>query len=334
MRSLWADLRTEKPKLLVALMLCSGAPVTLAQAEVDLAHKVAVGDHSLYISCTGTGSPTVVMEAGYGDTSEVWAEVQPEVATFTRVCVYDRAGLGRSDVVGERNTRDVVNDLTALIENCPVEGPIVLVGHSIGGLIAAMIAFEKPEKVAGVVLIDSSHPNQQPRLHSRLPKAWLEALETFFTDAPAFESWDSDLATTQGETPYIRAGSLGDMPLVVLTRDVDLIDLDGISWIKENIWSGYSAEVDRRYGAAWLELQWELLTLSTASSHVVVKGSTHYIQKDRPKVVVEAVRRVVETVRRGGGWWRLCRGGELATTFPTYDVQPSIAEREGPNMGR
>lgn len=262
-----------------------------------LAHKVAVGGHSLYISCIGEGSPTVVMEAGYGDASEVWAKVQAQIATLTRVCVYDRAGLGRSDVVGQRSVQDVVADLVALIENGPVGGPVVLVGHSIGGLIATMLAHDRPEMVAGLVLVDSSHPDQLPRLHRRLPRAWLEALNTFFADTPAFETWDSDLATAQGQTPYLRSGSLQDLPLVVLTRDVERIDPDGIAWIKENIWPDYSTEIDRRYGAAWLELQKDYLTLSTDNTHVVVKGSTHYIHKDRPEVVVEAVRRVVTQTR-------------------------------------
>lgn len=265
------------------------------------AHKVAVGGHSLYISCMGEGSPTVVMEAGYGDASDVWVEVQPQVATFTRVCVYDRAGLGRSDVVKERTVRDVVADLRALLENCPVEGPLVLVGHSIGGLVANMYAHEQPEQVAGIVLVDSSHPNQQPRLHSRLPKAWLEALETFFADAPAFETWDSDRATAQGRTPYIRAGSLGDMPVVVLTRDIERIDPDGIAWIQENIWPGYSTEVDGLYGTAWMELQQDYLALSSNSTQVIVRGSTHYIHRDKPEVVAQAVRQVVEKARMENG---------------------------------
>lgn len=289
--------------ILTASMLCSGATVIHAQtagpieAPPVLAHKVAVGDHTLYISCIGKGSPTVVMEAGYGDTSDVWAEVQPQIATLTRVCVYDRAGLGRSDVVRQRSVQDVVTDLVALIENCPVNGPIVLVGHSIGGLIVGMVTHEQPEKVVGMVLVDSSHPNQQPRLHSELPQAWLGALDTFFADTPAFETWDSDRATAQGRTPYMQAGSLGDLPLVVLTRDVTRIDPDGIAWIQENIWPEYSTEVDRLYGRAWLELQRDLLALSTASTHVIVKGSTHYIHKDKPGVVVDAVRRMVTQAR-------------------------------------
>ena len=287
---------------LVPVLNQAKATAPAATALPTLAHNVAVGDHSLYINCVGEGSPTVVMEAGYGDASDVWAGVQHQIAAFTRVCIYDRAGLGRSDIVGQRSVQDVVADLVALLENCPVDDPIVLVGHSIGGLIVDMVAHEQPEKVAGMVLVDSSHPNQQPRFHSRLPKAWLGALDTFFADTPAFETWDSDLATSQGRTPYIRAGSLGDMPLVVLTRDVERIDPDGICWIQENIWSEYSTEVDRLYGRAWLELQREFLALSSNSTHVIVEGSTHYIQKDRPGVVVEAVRQVVTQARtRGGG---------------------------------
>lgn len=265
-------------------------------APPALAHEVVVGEHRLYMSCTGMGSPTVVMEAGYGDTSDVWTEVLPQLATITRVCVYDRAGLGRSEPVGERGVQEVVADLRVLLDSCS-KGPVVLVGHSVGGLIATMVAHQQPERVAGLVLIDSSHPNQQPRLHRELPKAWLEALDTFFADAPAFETWDSDLATTQGRTPYMQAGSLKDLPLVVLTRDVTRIDPDGISWIKANIWAEYSTEVDSLYGAAWVELQQDLLGLSTIATHVVVKGSTHYIQKDKPEVVVEAVRQVVTQAR-------------------------------------
>jgi len=184
MRSPWRGLLTKKRGLLIALTLCFGFPATLAQTEA-VAQKVAVGEHRLYVSCLGRGHPTVIMDAGHGDSSDVWAEVQRAVAGFTRVCVYDRAGLGRSDVVGNRTVWDVVNDLEALVSGAAADGPVVLVGHSIGGLIATMLAHDRPEMVAGLVLVDSSHPNQQPRLHRRLPQAWLDALDTFFADTPA-----------------------------------------------------------------------------------------------------------------------------------------------------
>ena len=124
-------------------------------------------------------------------------------------------------------------------------------------------------------------------------------LEAFFADMPAFETWDSDAATAQGRTPYLTTGAFGTKPIVVLTRDVKRIDPDGIAWIKANIWAGYSADVDRLYGAAWLELQRDYLTLSSNSAQVIAKGSTHYIQKDRPGLVTEAVRQVVAATREG-----------------------------------
>jgi len=276
----------------------AASPVTAA-SPATFAEKVAVGDHALYLSCVGEGSPTVLLDAGYGDASDVWADVQAQVADFTRVCVYDRAGLGRSDPVGERSVQEVVADVARLLANSPVEGPLVLVGHSAGGLLANMYAHQHPERVVGVVLVDASHPNQLPRLRSSLPEAWFRALDRFFAGTPAFETWESDAATAQGKTVYARAGSLGALPLVVLTRDVDKISEEGIRWIKENIWPHYSVALDRRHGQTWLALQREYASLSVNSAHVVVTGSTHYIHRDKPEVVVSAVRQVVGAARTG-----------------------------------
>ncbi len=233
--------------------LVASAPLARADAPgtaAAFAEKIAVGDRGLYLSCLGESSPTVLLDAGYGDASDVWAGVQAQVAAFARVCVYDRAGLGRSDPVGERTVREVVADLAHLLANCPVEGPFVLVGHSAGGLIANMVAHQQPRRVVGLVLVDSSHPDQLSALKRSLPGAWFAALERFFASTPAFETWESDAATAQGETVYAQAGSLGALPLVVLTRDVNEISEEGIRWIKENIWPHYSVALDRRHGQA------------------------------------------------------------------------------------
>src|ERR671916_1883264 len=126
---------------------------------------VDVGDHSLHINCIGEGSPTVILEAASGGMSAHWVRVQQQLAKTTRVCAYDRAGLGWSESGPElRDARQVSSELHTLLEGAAgTEGPYVLVGHSYGGLYARMYAARYSEEVAGVVLVDSSHPEQFTR---------------------------------------------------------------------------------------------------------------------------------------------------------------------------
>jgi pimeloyl-ACP methyl ester carboxylesterase len=122
---------------------------------------VDVGGHRLHINCTGTGSPTVVIDAGLGDWSTSWGFVQPEVAKVTRVCTYDRAGMGWSEPGPlPRVASQFAKELHALLHNAKIPGPYILVGHSLGGLPVRMFTHDYPSEVAGVVLIDSMHPGQ------------------------------------------------------------------------------------------------------------------------------------------------------------------------------
>lgn len=167
-----------KLAILAASALGFGTAVVLAQTDSAIAgvqapheaQMVAMGDHHLYMNCMGRGRPTVMMEAGYGDASDVWQAVQPTLAAFTRVCVYDRAGLGRSEAVGHRTVQEVADDLSALLD-ATIAGPVVLVGHSVGGLLANMVAHRRPSKVTVLVLVDSSHPDQVARLRRNLPRS-------------------------------------------------------------------------------------------------------------------------------------------------------------------
>ncbi len=166
-----------KAILLTLCVLCfvasavSAQEVTTAPTLELVKENVEVGDRSLAVTCMGNGSPTITLEAGFGDDAGVWMDVQLGVAAFTRVCAYSRAGLGGSDAVTERRTiQDVVNDLDSLIVNGSFEGPFVLVGHSIGGLIVNMYTHQKPEQVVGMVLVDSSHPNQKLEFQSVRPR--------------------------------------------------------------------------------------------------------------------------------------------------------------------
>jgi pimeloyl-ACP methyl ester carboxylesterase len=125
---------------------------------------VDVDGHSLHINCVGEGSPTVILESGSGANSTAWANIQPEVSDTTRVCAYDRAGSGWSEPgPGPGDPQQIAGELHTLLGNAGIEGPYVLVGHSFGGLYVLMYADLYPNEVEGMVLVDSSHPEQSAR---------------------------------------------------------------------------------------------------------------------------------------------------------------------------
>jgi pimeloyl-ACP methyl ester carboxylesterase len=122
---------------------------------------VDVGGHRLHIWCLGNQSPTVILEGGLGGSTAAWGFVQPEVAAFTRVCAYDRAGLGYSDPGPlPRTARRIAAELDRLLGAAGVEDPVVIAGASIGGLFARFVASQHEARVAGLVLVDASHEDQ------------------------------------------------------------------------------------------------------------------------------------------------------------------------------
>jgi len=124
---------------------------------------VDIGGHRLHLYCTGSGSPTVVLEPGGGAASSDFGWVTPAVARDTTVCVYDRAGRGWSDPAdGPQDGIHIAADLHTLLERAQVPGPYVLAGHSFGGLYVQSFAAQFPGQVAGLVLLDSTAPKPGP----------------------------------------------------------------------------------------------------------------------------------------------------------------------------
>src|SRR5829696_9123890 len=118
---------------------------------------VEVGGYRLHINYTGQGSPTVILDGGLGEFSAQWVRVQQEVSGTTRVCAYDRAGMGWSEMGPDpRDARQITSELHTLLGKAGIEGPYVLVGHSFGGMYMQTYAARYPDEVAGVVLVDSS----------------------------------------------------------------------------------------------------------------------------------------------------------------------------------
>jgi pimeloyl-ACP methyl ester carboxylesterase len=155
--------------LLIVLALTASA-VDSAGAEFQTAAtdrevlgesgNIAIGDRSLFVQCQGVGEPLVVLESGLGGTVDGWSNVQPEIARHTRVCAYDRAGLGQSNPDDDipHSASDASRDLHALMMAMQGDEPIVLVGFSIGGLLARHYASAYPDDVAALVLIDPTPP--------------------------------------------------------------------------------------------------------------------------------------------------------------------------------
>jgi len=256
------------------------------------ANRVDVGGYHLYIHCLGTGRPTVLLEAGLGSPSEVWGLVQPAVARFTRVCAYDRAGVGGSDAGPRpRTSATIVAELHTLLNRAGITGPYVLVGHSLGGFHVRLYAGRYPREVVGMVLVDASHPDQIARELAVLPprrpheSPFVTALRDSLTSTRPEPTEGLDLRASAAQVRAV--GSLGARPLVVLTR----------GRLGDGFPPDVPADVVRRDGQVWQDLQNRLARLSSDSTHVLARESGHFIQVQQPQLVIEAIRQVVRSAR-------------------------------------
>lgn len=274
-------------------------PTAVSARSGDFSGRVDIGGRSLHLTCQGEGSPTVILEAGgFGTPSYVWSKVMPEVATFARVCSYDRANNQsmRSDPAPTpRAAADVVADLHALLQAADVPGPYVLVGPSVAGLFVRLYASTYPNDVAGLVLVDASHEEQPTAL------ALFLSPENFaLSQRLDFESIDSEGILTAESYPETlaqirearRASPLRPMPLVVLMagRTEDLTAY------------GYSAEEQAVWWPLTRVFAADLSTLVPNGRLVVAEESGHIIHEDQPEIVIQAIADVVAGVRDPSSW--------------------------------
>ena len=242
---------------------------------------VEVAARAIHYSLVGRGAPLVVLESGLGSTLSDWSAVQAAVAEFSAVFSYDRAGLGRSTPAPTpRTCHEMVQELRAVLEAIGQNGPVVVVGHSMGGLLVRSFAARYPSDVVGMVLVDASHEDRYERFHEVLSEELRERMRRYLAD-PTRNSEQWDVMACQAQVrEYSRAYSF---PLRVLAR--------GVPDQPSDIWpSGALQKIE-------VELQRQTTGLSTNSRFVVAEQSGHFIQRDQPELVVDAIREIVEMAR-------------------------------------
>ena len=259
----------------------SASPQSSATPPAE-AKLIDVGGHQLWIECRGSGSPTVILEGGLGVYSGTWFAVMPVVARVTRVCRFDRAGLGQSERGPlPRTSKQMVAELHTVLTKGGIQRPYVLVGHSLAGLNIHLYASTYPKDVAGLVFVDAIHPDLDVRIEKLLSakqaadrRADLELNQ----EGIRFR----DILTSEAQVKT--AKPLRDMPLVVIRHG---LPLDG--------GPGWPTDAVEKL---WADLQSDLATLTPQGDVVVATASHHRIQEDQPDVVSGAIEQVVRAVRR------------------------------------
>jgi pimeloyl-ACP methyl ester carboxylesterase len=276
---------------------------------------VDLGGRKMHLNCSGESSPTVILDSGLGDSSLSWHKVQPEIAKFARVCSYDRAGLGYSDPSSRPRTSGVIaEELHDLLQAGGVGPPYVIVGHSMGGFDVRLYTSMYPQEVVGMILVDASHPDQENRFPAELKNmegSWQREAQFIAHTMPfgvprvlglcdegaidraadcnghtARERLAEIRAFPESATQAAATGPFGDLPLAVLSHDPDKPSND------------LPPELSKSVNKLWEAMQEDLAHLSTRSTQTVAKNSGHYIQIDRPDVVIDAVRNVVDQGRQ------------------------------------
>ena len=292
-----------------------GAPTVASAAQGEFARLVDLGGRRLYLECRGSGSPTVLLEAGYRSAATVWTDdlVQPErprtmvlggVAAFSRVCTYERPGVAavlddglhpsRSDPVPQpRTAESVVADLHALLTTAGVPGPYVLVGHSLGGAFVRLYAATYPSEVVGLVLVDAWYEALQEQLTPEEWAAYVRLNSAVPAELAAYRTLETiDFANASATVRAAAASQpLPDLPVAVLAAGQGF----GISAAE----LGFTpAALDR----AWRATQERLARLVPRARYTVATGSAHYIQLQQPALVIEAIHQVLAGVRAPDSW--------------------------------
>ena len=251
-----------------------------------------LGGYKLVYQCFGEGSPTVIVEAGAGDTpvtSLTWEEVTQRIQSTTRMCIYDR-------VPGVLTSQKVAEDLHFLLSQIPVPGPYILVAHSLGGWHARVFAHLYPKEVAGMILVDTTttspdviialataYPTYSPDEAAGITQDRPSEAEIFKINVPpSKDGLDMKVSNEQVR----QAGSLGNLPLIVISHTPGSKDMAGVD-----------PALVQPYIAVILKTQADLAKLSSKGVFIIAKTNEHFISTYEPQIIIDAITQMVEEIR-------------------------------------
>lgn len=284
---------------------------------------IDVGGYRLHLYCQGEGKPTVILESGLSATVAMWTRIQAGLAKTTKVCAYDRAGIGWSEANSKKaDARQAVQQLHTLLRKADIQAPYVLVGHSMGGLFARAYTATFPNEVVGLVLLDTAHPDQGRRLPEKAQKqqnqfirllqwaptlahlgvlrvvSWFTSIAEELPDQAqaaheALLVTAKHLHATLGEaeqwektTAQVRQNAIpGDIPLLVMSAGTDEF--------------GFGPEGKEQ----WQALQRDLTRLSANSVYKHIPQATHHsllTHPDHATLTVTAIKDIVLQIRTQG----------------------------------
>ena len=266
-------------------------PLTLVGCSMAMVRPLAekqtadIGGHRLEYVVAGEGNPVIVFLSGYGaDIDTSWGRVFPEVKTFSTTIAYNRFNYGNSDKVDAPQTgAEIVASLQRLLGEKGLSPPYVLVGHSLGGVYAQLFARQYPKEISGVVLIDSSHPDQEEMRRAQ-EGAIRRALSgtIYWIDSVTQPRRHTEITAFAETASQIRAAPpFPDVPLIVISAGKE-----PPSWLVGDGFSQIFQENQRR-----------LVALSPQGRQIIAQQSGHFVQNDEPELVVQAIREVVENGR-------------------------------------
>lgn len=311
----------------IFLTLAAHTKSRLQRQYPPIGQMVDIGGYRLHMHVEGEGTPTVIFEAGAGGIGLSWELVRPAIAKATRVVTYDRAGLGWSDPSPKPRRADIMaEELHTMLKNANIEGPFILAGHSLGGVVARQFAAKYPDEVAGLVMVDSAHEQQMKHFPETLVKmmssmksmmsimklmgrlgifALMPSLVTIGDNGKlsselvnqmrgVMASSNSHADALIAETESVNnaenqpISTLGDIPLTVISHG--RLDENALP-------PSFGQAVRDEYEATWQKLQAEITSLSKHGRLIVAERSGHNIIFDQPEIVVEYILEMMGKIR-------------------------------------